>query len=299
MANAPPNTSGLGLGLIVLALVALGFFGLLVLAPSQGPTASDPVDESEVDMFQVLPDVPTREALDALSRASPETFAELQALSKRAVSDGADAQTVSELVLNALFSQFQAQAGAVKGAGSAQYQAIVAGLADGLEQLNASGSAWCDGETIAAFLAQNEADLVPTLLAEFPYASPQYDWAMGWLTTILNAAEQGRVQPVRYGRPGFLDEAALQQEGLALGSEQWALGIQIAAFANSEGTSYAKMQEVVSGMDVCQLGIAVETVSGRLPADVRGRIWADLMPEIMIGNTPYVMYRVNDYFFIG
>jgi len=140
---------------------------------------------------------------------------------------------------------------------------------------------------------------VPTLLAEFPYASPQYDWAMGWMTTILKAARQGQVQPTRYARPGFRDEAILQQEGLALGSEQWALGLQIAAFANSEGTSYAKMQEVVSGMNVCELGIAVETVSGRLPEDVRGRIWADLMPEIMIGNTPYVMYRVNDYFFIG
>ena len=94
-------------------------------------------------------------------------------------------------------------------------------------------------------------------------------------------------------------EAILQQEGLALGSEQWALALQIAAFANSEGTSYGQMQEVIAGMDVCELGIAVETVSARLPSDVRTRIWADLMPEIMVGNTPYVMYRITDYFFIG
>ncbi len=299
MASAQPHTPGLKLGFIVLGAVTLGFAGLFVLGTPKAPGPADPVAELPEGLFQVLTDPPTQEAVDALKAASPETFAQLDTITQRAIADGADAQRVSEIVLEALFAQFQAQAGAVKAAGSGQYQAVVAELADGLEQLKAADSRWCEGATIAGFLAQNEADLVPSLLAEFPYASPQYDWAMGWMTTILTAARRGQVKPVHYGRPGFGDEAVLQQEGLALGSEQWALGLQIAAFANAEGTSYARMQEVVSGIDVCDLGIAVETVSGRLPEEVRGRIWADLMPEIMIGNTPYVMYRVNDYFFIG
>ena len=122
---------------------------------------------------------------------------------------------------------------------------------------------------------------------------------MDWMTTILAAVKQAQDRPRRNARPGARDEAVLQQEGLALGSEQWALALQIAAFANAEGTSYGQMQEVIAGMDVCDLGIAVETVSARLPSDVRARIWADLIPEIMVGNTPYVMFRVTDYFFIG
>lgn len=299
MKSAPRAAPGLKLGLVVLAVVALGFVGVFVFGPSPQAGSADSLTEPQTTLFDVLTDAPTREAVDALKSVSPATFAELDTLTRRAISEGAEAQDVSEIVLEALFAQFQAQAGAVKSAGSAQYQRVVADLANGLEQMKDADSTWCEGATIAAFLAQNEADLVPTLLAEFPYASPQYDWAMEWMTTILKAARQGQTQPIRYARPGFRDEAILQQEGLALGSEQWALGLQIAAFANSEGISYAKMQDVVSSMNVCELGIAVETVSGRLPEDVRGRIWADLMPEIMIGNTPYVMYRVNDYFFIG
>lgn len=299
MAASPRSRPGLKLGFIVLACVALSFIGVFVFGPSQAPTPADPSGEPNTDLLQVLSDAPTRGALAALQDVSPTTYSELAALTQRAVSEGADAQAVSEIVLQALFAQFQAQAGAIKGAGSGQYQIVMAGLADGFRQLEANDSPWCDGATIADFLAQNESDLVPTLLAEFPYASLQYDWAMGWMTTVLRAAQRGRIQPVRYARPDFRDEAVLQQEGLALGSEQWALGLQIAAFANSEGTSYAKMQEVIGSMDVCELAIAVETVSGRLPGEVRGRIWADLMPEIMIGNTPYVIYRVNDYFFIG
>lgn len=299
MAPAQPPTPGLKLGFIVLGAVALGFAGLFVLTPPKAPGPANPVAELPADLFQVLTDTPTREAVDALRAVSPDTFAQLDTITQRAIADGADAQRVSEIVLEALFAQFQAQAGAVKAAGSEQYQAVMAELANGLEQLKGADSRWCEGETMAGFLAQNEVDLVPSLLAEFPYASRQYDWAMGWMTIILNAARRGQIEPIHYARPGFDDETILQQEGLALGSEQWALGLQIAAFANAEGTSYARMQEVVRGIDVCELGIAVEIVSGRLPEDVRGRIWADLMPEIMIGNTPYVMYRVNDYFFIG
>ncbi|NQY96967.1 MAG: hypothetical protein HRT82_07375 [Henriciella sp.] len=299
MAASPRSRPGLKLGFIVLACVALSFIGVFVFGPSQVPKSVDPSSEPNTDLLQVLTDAPTRDALAALKDVSPATYSELDALTERAISEGADTQAVSELVLEALFAQFQAQAGAIKGAGSSQYQSVMAGLANGFRQLEANDSAWCDGASIADFLAQNESDLVPTLLAEFPYASPQYDWAMGWMTTVLRAAQRGRIQPVRYARPGFRDEAMLQQESLALGSEQWALGLQIAAFANSEGTSYAKMQEVIGSMDVCELAIAVETVSERLPEEVRGRIWADLMPEIMIGNTPYVIYRVNDYFFIG
>lgn len=293
---------GLKLGLSITGLVALGFAALFVFGPSRPPVPSSPAGADrplQTGLLDVLPDASTREAVDALKAVSPARFAELDAISKRAIAGGADAQALSELVLEALFGQFQAQAGAVKAASSGQFQSIVADLATGLRALKASDSTWCNGARVADFLAQDDTDLVPNLLAEFPYGSPQYDWAMGWMTTILNAAAQGQAEPRRYARPGFRDEAVLQQEGLALGSEQWALGLQIASFANSEGTSYAQMQEVIGSMNVCDLGIAVETVSGRLPEDVRGRIWSDLMPEIMIGNTPYVMYRVNDYFFIG
>ena len=290
---------GLKIGLSTIALVALGFAALFAFGPSAPSTLVGPEPSPHADLLDLLPDTPTREAVDALKAAAPASFAELDALSTRAIAGGADAQAVSELVLEALFGQFQTQASAVKAANSDQFQTVVADLAEGLRALKASDSTWCNGARMADFLAQNDADLVPTLLAEFSYGSPQYDWAMGWMTTILNAAAQGQATPHRYARPGFRDEAILQQEGLALGSEQWALGLQIASFANSEGTSYAQMKEVIGSMNVCDLGIAVETVSGRLPDDVRGRIWSDLMPEIMAGNTPYVMYRVNDYFFIG
>lgn len=300
MAKAQQRETDLRLGLIILGVVAAGFLALFLFGPSHNGTQ----DEQELEaatpsLPDQLTDAPSREAITALQMAAPGAFAELDIVAKLAITDGADADELSLLLLEALFSQFRSQAVAIKGAKSADYQTIIAELATGLRALDASGSDWCDGTHIAAYLSQNEQDLVPRLLAEFPYGSPQYDWAMEWMASVLTVARTARTEPQRWARPTLRDEAILQQQGLALGSEQWGLALQVAAFANSEGVSYARMQEVIAGLDVCALGIAVETVSDRLPEDVRGRIWSDLMPEIMFGNTPYVMYRVTDYFFIG
>ena len=292
--------TGLSLGLISMALITAGFLGLFLFGPETQETIPGETSGAQASvLLEVLDDPATRGAVESLRAASPGTYAELTTAAAFAHADGADAQALSGLVLEALFSQFQSKAFTLRSAKSADYHRIISGLADGLGQLKTHESDWCEGSTIAAYLTQNDEDLVPSLLSEFPYGSAQYEWAMTWMTTILTVAKGARDQPLRHPRPGFRDEAVLQEQGLALGSEQWALALQIASFANAEGTSYRQMQEVISGMDVCELGIAVETVSERLPDDVRARIWADLMPEIMVGNTPYVMWRVTDYFFIG
>lgn len=300
MGETAHRQTGIRLGLISLGLVAAGFLGVFVLGPS--PQLDTPPTDAETalpGLLDRLDDAPTRRAVEALKSAAPATYAELDTTARLAIAEGQGEDQLAQLLLEALFAQFQAQAPAIKGARGDQFQAIMAGFASGLRELQAAKSDWCEGPRVAAYLSQNEEDLVPALLSEFPYGSPQYDWAMDWMVTILTVAHSAQVRPQRHARPTARDEAILQQYGLDLGSQQWALALQVAAFANSEGVSYAKMQEVIASMDACALGIAAETVSARLPDDVRARIWSDLMPEIMVGNTPYVMWRVTDYFFIG
>ena len=300
MSKRPRQKTGLQLGFITLGVVMIGFLGIFLFGPDIGREKSAiDIAEPTMRLLDTFDDEPTQNALETLRLVAPGTFTELETAARLAQADGADTHALADLTLQALFGEFRNQALAMRSARSADYQSIMAGLATGLRQLEASDSDWCHGDQIALYLTQNETDLVPSLLAEFPYQSPQYNWAMGWMRTILLASKRAADRPVRHARPGVRDETILQQTGLSLGSEQWALALQIAAFANSEGTSYAKMQEAISNMNACQLGIAVETVSSRLPEDVRARIWADLMPEMMVGNTPYVIWRVNDYFFIG
>jgi len=300
MAEAAGKQTGIKLGLISLVLVMAGFLATFLLGPDvQAPPGANTSSDASPTLLEILPDRSTRLTVEALRSVAPATYATLEGAARRAQADGASTQELSRLMLEALFSQFSEQAFSLRTADGAQYQLIIAGLAEGLITLKVSESRWCEGASLAAFLSQDESDLVSALLKEFPYGSAQYDWAMQWMTTVLTAAKTGQELPRSHARPGLRDEALLQQEGLALGSEQWGLALQIATFANAEGTSYAQMREAIANIDVCDLGIAVEQVSGRLPDDVRTRIWADLLPEIMLGNTPYIMWRVTDYFFIG
>ena len=199
--TSSPQT-GLRLGLIAIAVVTIGFALLFVFGPPADRTddaGATPTPSASV--LDVLDDPGTRAALEALRAVSPTTMAELNAAAAFAQAEGADQQTLSELTLEALFSQFNDQALALRAARSEDYQAIIAGLATGLSGLKANQSSWCEGPTIAAYLTQNDDRLVPSLLHEFPYGSPQYDWAMGWMTTILRAAEAGQANPDRHPRP--------------------------------------------------------------------------------------------------
>ncbi len=59
------------------------------------------------------------------------------------------------------------------------------------------------------------------------------------------------------------------------------------------------MREVIESIDVCKLAVTAVDLSDSLPEANRGRIWAELMPEIFYGNTPYVLMLVTDYFFLS
>ena len=297
MSRRETRTHGLGLGQISLACVSLIFFGFLFASDrAETPSTQTPQDERVQTLKLQYPDPATQDVLLALQGANPAAFAQLEHISRQGqLTD----PTRRALLLEALFGEFRTQAYALQYADAKGYSGIIGQFAQGLERLKANNSAWCEGPVMAEFLSQNDTDLVPSILAELSYPSPQYDWAMAFMTVLLNTAHQAQKTPIRHQPPGPYDETILQQAGLEFGTQNWGLAIQIAAFAQAEGQSYAQMREVISGIDVCELGLALHSVSDRLPEPVRARLWADLMPQLMLGNTPYALSRVMDYFFIG
>ena len=191
MTTTGKKQSGLQLGLITLGVVMAGFAGLFLFGPSVPPAPTQAVNvAAPPGLLDRLEDTPTRRAVEALQTASPGTYVQLQTAAGQALRDDASTQDLSRLTLEALFGELQGQALTLRSAESANFQAIIVGLADGFRQLKAADSKWCEGAQIAAYLTQNDADLVPTLLAEFPYQSRQYEWAMDWMTVVLMTAKQ-------------------------------------------------------------------------------------------------------------
>jgi hypothetical protein len=294
-----PRT-GLQWGLITLVVVSvLVAFSFYWLGGTGTKIVAAEKPNQTVSLASVLSDRVSRDYLAKLDNAAPETAEKLRREAVLSIEDGADSDQIAEIVLQAAFSQFQAKAFDLQYAPVGSYDAIIAKFSGGTSDLKAANSDWCKGLTIQSFLKQSDDELVPSLLSNFPYQSAQYDWVLEWSGLFLDASVAARASQTRHRQPNSRDEFFLQQEGLGLGSSQWGLALQIAAFANAEGQSFDAMQDAIEQINVCDLGIAVGAVSKRLPEDTRGRIWADLMPEIMVGNTPYALARIQDYFFIG
>lgn len=298
MTEARSKTIGLRTGLIILAVI-IGAGALTLFRPGilavQTPT---PPVSAPATLSDRLTDAETQAYLTALEKVSPGGAATLQAEAAQRIRAGASDEVLGQLVLMSILVELKDGAGDFKQAPSLHYDRIIAHSGVALQRLKREQSEWCDGPRLAAYLEQDEDRLVPDLLALYPYGSDSYDWAMAFGVMALKAVEAARKTPIRRPRPSSFDKAWLQRTGLALGSEQWALGLQIMAFSQSEGQGYREMQTAIEGIDACELGLAAVQVSNSLPEPIRATIWSDLLPELFHGNVPYVLWRVNDYFYL-
>jgi hypothetical protein len=298
MIEARSKTVGLRTGLIILGVISL--IGLALVWRPGSLSKIEPTQASAQtgSLNETLNDAATQAYLTRLQTVYPGTASTLDAEAKAMLVDGQGVDALAELALRSLLTELKRGAFEFKQAPTEHYDRLIAHSATALTRLRRENSSWCNGPRIAEFLELNEDALIPDLLARYPYGSDSYNWAMRFAVIYLEAIADARKTPIRRPGPTAFDKKWLQQTGLALGSDQWALGLQIAVFSQAEGQGYHEMKQAVSGIDACELGLAAVQVSEALPEQVRAVIWADLLPELFHGNTPYVLWRVNDYFFL-
>lgn len=300
MAEKTRTTLGLRLGLYVFAAVVVGLTTWFMTRPETPPR---PAQSNQASSFgtlaQALPDPASQAFLAELERSVPDIALTFRAEADAALRTGITQEDLAHRLLWTAMSQLKPNAVYIRRAPVEDYDALIAHFRSGLGQLNTTQSAWCDAESVEALLKLPTPDLIETFLAQFPYGSEGYDWALTWSGLYLEAARHGRQQPVFHPRRTYQDKMVLQDRGLAMGAQQWALALQIAAFSQAEGQGYDNMRMALEGINVCSLGMALADLSDHLPDANRARIWADLMPELFYGNTPYVLAVVTDFFFIG
>ncbi|MEM8617341.1 MAG: hypothetical protein AAGF20_10440 [Pseudomonadota bacterium] len=290
---------GLRTGLTTLVASAIAVIAAMTFGPSTGPppTLSRVPAEAPQPLAALLEEPDIAAWFKALEAAKPFAAADIRARLVQAARDK-DEEALARLILLAAFGQFNDNAREVKAAPVSSYDRLLDHVEVGFRALKAQGSDWCNGAHIEDFLRQNDTDLVPRLLDQFHYGTEGYAWALTLSRLTLEASLAGQNEGIRHRLPSPTDKLLIQQRGVRLGAEQWLLALQVSSFSNAEGQSYALMREAVSNLQVCDLALAVTGLSDELPEDTRVRVWADLIPEMMVANTPYVLARMNDYFFL-
>ena len=297
MGETGPKTLGLGSGLVILAIVTcLG----LVSAFNAEHFAIQIETQPETEKTQLadrLTDTPTQTYLTRLKRYAPVTSERLAREAETRIRAGATDQALSELVLLSILMELKDGATAFRRAPSSHYDRLINHAKQGLIRLQRENSPWCEGPQLLAYLEQDDDTLIASLIALYPYQSESYDWAMEFGIMALDAIEAGRQTPINRTRPSSFDKALLQDAAIVLGADQPTIALQVMAFSASEGTGYRPMKTAVQNIQACRLGLFALQTSDRLPEAVRMRVWSDLLPELFHGNTPYVIWRVNDYFY--
>lgn len=300
MVNKSRAPIGLKTGLIAFGVIGAAFLGALSMTlRSASPIPNEPAPQSMSQVEQVLSDAGTASFLRHFDRVSPIRAKLFRDEASAAIKNGVDQSKVAEMLLRALLYEFRANALTLRNARVEDFDQVLAHLRVGFEALKASDAKWCRAVTVEALLKQSETDLIASLVGEFRYPGAGYDWALRWGELYLGAAETALRAPTRHQPRNNYDKLVLQQQGLNLGARQWTLALQIANFSQVEGQGHRPMRQIIEAIDVCELGIAIDDLSTSLPGEVRGRIWAELAPEIFYGNTPYVLYLVTDYFFLS
>lgn len=300
MVNKSRTTIGLKTGLIAFGVIGAAFLGALFMtlrSANTVPIVSAPNDVPQIE--QVLSDAGTASFLRRFDQVSPIRAKLFRDEAGAAIKNGAGQSKVADMLLRALLYEFRANALTLRNARVEDFDQLLAHLRAGFETLKASDSSWCRAVAVEALLKQSEADLVASLIGEFGYPGAGYDWVLRWGELYLGAAETALRSSTQHQPRSNYDKLVLQQQGLNLGAQQWTLALQIANFSQVEGQGHRPMRQIIEAIDVCGLGIAIDDLSTSLPGAVRGRVWAELAPEIFYGNTPYVLYLVTDYFFLS
>ncbi|MEM1391247.1 MAG: hypothetical protein AAGG45_09220 [Pseudomonadota bacterium] len=297
MRETGPKTLGLGSGLIILAIMAcLGFVS--AFNAEQFATQIETQPETEkTELADRLTDISTQNYLTQLKRYAPVTAERLEREADTRIRTGVTDQTLSELVLLSILMELKDGAAAFRRAPPSHYNRLIDHARQGLTRLQRENSPWCEGPQLLTYLEQDDDELIPSLIALYPYESESYNWAMEFGVLALDAIQAGRHAPINRTRPSNFDKALLQDAAITLGADQPTIALQVMAFSASEGTGYRPMKTAVQNIQACRLGLFALQTSDRLPEVVRVRVWSDLLPELFYGNTPYVIWRVNDYFY--
>lgn len=296
MSEAPPRQINLSFGLITLGVVSVLALLLVwrVLAQPTSSSASQTSPQIQTEAFPIS--APSVERLVAsLSEINPGRTDRLLFAAPQLPSTGAQRIALLETSLAVL----REEAAYIRYASLGDFADILIAFGDGVDALESAESHWCQASSLADLTRLNEDQLIPYLLRSLSSDDEAFEWSVQFFNRALLAARNGRVRPTRHGSRTQQDEAVVQFYGRQLGVERIPVALSVAAFSHSEGRDFATMRDAIEGVDVCELGDAFIDLSDRLPNDVKGRVMAELAPEIFYGNTPYVLYLLRGYFFIG
>lgn len=277
------NNSNLIFGAAIIAVIAIAFFGILMMPSGGKSTAPVPMaassDKGNLAVLGALDDPSTVKFVSTLQRVAPDAANRLDSEISDAVKRGADQKEVVNLVLQVIQDDMPAVMKHVAKSDVKHFDKMVLHMKTGLQKMQGGGGKWCKGATYEKFADQNPVQVQRMIEREFTYGSVGYEWSMDLSTLILEAAEDGRTNPQSYGKLTARDEQALQGLMFKMIGDP-----QIMKLMTMQGASKAEMAKASRNINFCALGVTALSAVNGLPQETRGRLWAEGLRQVGSGD---------------
>jgi len=268
-----------GLFAIVSVLVVSGcFFGVLLAPDVFGGKGESSAPPSAAIGAPVLAELSNPDALNeamanpeeqrllkSLLAVAPNRYMDLQrTFSENDLTAAEEIEAVQSISLDVLADN----AGILKFASSQSLNRVIDGLVADMQKAQASGTKYCNGGTYAGIAGAPEAAVMGWAARQDIADEAFYPTVVRINADLMDVVRQAKTTPVRHGLFTRNDEVALQRAIAGVISEP--------AFVRAM-MGGQNQEEALKALDLCSLGVTALTELRRLPDDVKGRAWTELM----------------------
>ncbi|MEL6829028.1 MAG: hypothetical protein AAFO63_02715 [Pseudomonadota bacterium] len=272
------KNSNLLFGGATIVIIAIAFFGVLFFpGGTSGPAViAKNVSSADHPILTKLDDPKTKQYIEKLQVAAPESAKLLAASAKEAVARNAGE---TELIMLMLSTFDEKEMRLLAKADVKHMDAMNNLLTSGLKQLSRSNSKWCRASYYESMSNVDPMLALSDLSRALGYGSEFYDWSLDFSMIVLTALEDARVNPKSYSGLTQSDEAVLQRAMMGVIANP-----QIMKLAMLQNASPAEAERALANVNICDLALSFEGVYNGLPKGTRERLWGEMAKEIDAGG---------------
>lgn len=280
----PKRASNAAFALSIIAVVGGVFFLALNFPGKPGPDAAglqaEPIiaaaDARPARIPVGLTSRPAKTYFETLARIDPGASAILEKRLARANRHPQAEQT--QIVFDHAAGLLKSHAADLARADTRHLDEILVMTRDHLKSASRSGNAWCQGSRYA--------DLDPSVLGNKAALNqelrlleePLRDYGFELVTHLLVAIEDAEAHPIDRGALTQTDKVAVQGVVMSMVSDPQVMPLLMAAQTGTDS------RDLISSLNVCDLGATAVSALKTLPQDTKGRAFADLVHQMELGG---------------
>lgn len=279
------GSNNLVFGIAAVAVVGVAFAGTFMLGgksssvPAQAATQTAPIEMAAVKPVSLAPSLTSQEAkayMIALAAVDADAHEKLARKLQRSAGKSESARF--DIIGKHAAKTIKANSAYLEKADARHLDRVLSHTRTSLKKASRANSKWCRGSTYVGLENASAAEIkaLQNDILNDEKALQTYSFEV--MTLLMEAAADGRDNPVNHTKLTSTDEMAIQGVVMSMMSDPQIMPLLLASQSGQSS------EQVLSKLNVCDLGATFVSAVKTLPQDTKGRLWAEIIREAELGG---------------